>query len=107
VRRRATSMLAIIRKRLFLDSSRAVRSRPAPAPRPNPAEWIDPSTLATADGALRRDGQSDDRRHGDWSGTLIRHAPPTSPMPIDSLAYTVSLFSGFGTLMTAVGRTTL
>jgi hypothetical protein len=96
-------MLAIIRKRLFLDSGRAVRPQPTAAPGRKHAEWIDPSTQRAADSALRRGGQDNGRRHSDWSLTLIRHGLPTHPLAICSLAQTVSVPARLRTLMAPVG----
>src|SRR5437870_4775408 len=63
--------------------------------------------LATTDGAPGRFGWLDDARSGDRSGTLIRHARPTVPLPVRALANEMSVSSGFRPLITTVGGTLL
>src|SRR5215472_4355032 len=93
-------LLAVIRKRRNLDIRRRSCPESGSTPRPQWAEWINPTARAAADGASGRLGELDDARRRDRSGTLMSHARPTVSLPIRSLANAVSLSAGFSPLIT-------
>jgi len=96
------------RKRRNLNFGRRSRPWAGPAPRAQRAEWINGSIqLASTDSARGRFGRPDDARRSDRSGTLIRHAKPTMPLPAGALANQVSVSAGFRPLITTMGRTPL
>ncbi len=100
-------VLAIIRKRRNLNFGRRSRPQSGSTPPAQRAERIDPMALAPTDGTPGRFGGPDDARRGDRSGTLIRHARPTVPLPVGSLANAVSVSARRRPLITTVGAAPL
>ena len=99
----AGRMLAVIRKRRNLGISPAPRLGSGSVQQTQRAEWVNPTSLATANAASGRIGEPNEARRSDWSGTLMSHARPTMSLPIGSLAMAVSLPAGFTPLITTAG----
>ena len=96
-------LLPVIEKRRILDFRRRPRLRVGSVSPPKWAEWIEPVAPAAADRAPGRFGEPGGGRRSDQRGTLTRHAGPTLPFAIASLANEVSVPAGFGLLVSNVG----
>ena len=96
-------LLAIIKKRIFLNTRRLVSSSFGSEPTRNWAKRIDPVALGTTDRALEGCNRTADGRRRDRSDSLIRHARATVASPISVLPTAVRLFAGLGLLVAPIG----
>jgi len=100
-------VLAITRKRSFLNLGRPSPSSYCREPWRNLGKWIDPVAVAAADRTVEACRRTSKGRHGDYSDSLIRHARATPPSSIGALTKEVRLFAWLRLLVAPVGCTAL
>ncbi len=97
-------LLAIIRKRIFLNFGRAVAVATTPH---EPVERIEPGTRVATDGALREFGDCGCWRRGDRCHTLMRHHCRALAVTVSLLGATMGTLASVRVSVTFAGRADL